>query len=702
MTDWSKLKVVDLKAELKNRGLPQTGLKPQLVARLATAEDEGQSESEAAIHVDASKADRSSATLPDSDAPAPQSELDSEPRGGAPTPSESTDRVVEPQNDSMDATSTKAPAELPNQSTDIPNSSKRSSQSDNHGSPPLSVDAQEAIEDRQKRKRRSLTPSLSGAEASRKRPRADESAETLADAVVTTSNDSAWVEKHNAVDQAEVNAASKEVAPAGRGVEPGPTIVDTGKEEVVVEHLAQEREEASPSRQRDSRFKGLFKAPEVEETNSRDFGHEIQDEPGHVVEPAIHPATSALYIRDFMRPLNQQQLKTHLAALATPAGRDVDHDLVANFYIDLIRTHAFVSFKSVSAAARVRSALHNSVWPDERNRKPLWVDFIPADKVDDWIDQEQTASAGGRSMAKKWEVVYHSVDEDGSIEATLEEATDQPSSRPPRQPSISGPPGALRPLSPREFDRPPVEPPFEPHAERQEAPILESRAPNSFSTLDELFKSTTAKPNLYWQPVSDSIANKRLAAISSATSKDASKRVAADINRYTFEDGEVLVDRGPEIFSGIRPPPGYRGGGRGGGGRGGFQSRGGRGGAYDSYRADGHRADGHRADGHRADGHRADGHRADGHRADNFRADGFRADGFRADNLRTDNFRSDNFRSDPYRGDGHRVDGHRSDDHRADSFRDDGFRAHGYRGDPSHRGGAPRWDRRDPRDDWHR
>ena len=40
MTDWAKLKVVDLKAELKNRDLPQHGLKADLVARLEEADQE--------------------------------------------------------------------------------------------------------------------------------------------------------------------------------------------------------------------------------------------------------------------------------------------------------------------------------------------------------------------------------------------------------------------------------------------------------------------------------------------------------------------------------------------------------------------------------------------------------------------------------------------------------------------------------------
>jgi hypothetical protein len=100
--------------------------------------------------------------------------------------------------------------------------------------------------------------------------------------------------------------------------------------------------------------------------------------------------------------------------------------------------------------------------------------------------------------------------------------------------------------------------------------------------LDQLFKSTAAKPMLYYQPVSKDLANRRLDNIDAAMSKDAAagKRMTGPINRYIFEDGDKLVDRGPEIFPGIRPPPDQRRGGAGRGGPprdrdGGYRGRGG-------------------------------------------------------------------------------------------------------------------------------
>ncbi|KAE9370977.1 hypothetical protein N431DRAFT_427304 [Stipitochalara longipes BDJ] len=584
MTDWSKLKVVDLKAELKKRGLAQTGLKPALVARLEDAEKVEGSESETTIQDDANKLDTNSATSPDTVSPTvPTSDVNAELAAeaalqattehseppAAPFSTSEAPSVVDTQIDS-----------LPTQPTHTVESSQASVQNDKHESALPSVEPQEAIDDRLKRKRRSQSPPPSTADSVRKRFRNDEDGEQM-DGVVTSQADADWVEKHNAVDAEHVNAAAKEVN--FDGAEPGPTIVDESREDVRIDDvkmsgveskLAERSEEKmeidevpkresatfdddSPSKPRDSRqFKNLFsgEAQGTAMAISRSHDSSEEAEPDRIIDPATHPATSALYIRDIMRPLNPNQLKSHLATLATPPGQEPDLDVIVNFYIDTIRTHAFVSFTNTSAASRVRSALHDRIWPDEKTRKPLWVDFIPVEKLDEWIEREQ-AEGGGRGSAKKWEV-YYNVDEDRQVTASLQEASGILPAQHIRRPSVPVPP-VQAPQAPRH-----IEPPSAPRSfniRGQGAPMAK---------LDELFKSTTAKPMLYYMPVARDLANRRLDNIDAALSKDAAagKRVTGPINRYTFEDGEKFVDRGPEIFPGIRPPPDQR---RGGGGRGG-------------------------------------------------------------------------------------------------------------------------------------
>jgi len=146
------------------------------------------------------------------------------------------------------------------------------------------------------------------------------------------------------------------------------------------------------------------------------------------------------------------------------------------------------------------------------------------------------------------------------------------------------------PLGPRaDLERPPL------------VPIVDTEE------LDDLFPFTTkAQPKLYFKPVDKELANNRLDRMEDITSKnyDYDSKATGEINRYTFENDE-LVDRGPEIFPGLRPPRGFRGpvfsGGR---PRGGFGGRGG--GAYggvfparDSYRGPG--GEGYRGDGYGGD-----------------------------------------------------------------------------------------------------
>ncbi|KAH8601572.1 hypothetical protein B0O99DRAFT_606937 [Bisporella sp. PMI_857] len=557
MTDWNKFKVIDLKAELKARGLSQAGLKPALVARLTEAENGDGSESEATVQGDSLKiVSASAAASPDTISPTQPEDVRAIP------PTVSSQAISEVQPTQIDAKTSHShspdPPSVPiftdamnvtnEDPTAVNNEAQFSgspvvievadtlAQTNAHGSALPSVEPQEAIEDRLKRKRRSESPPVSTQDVARKRIRQDEKDESSMPLIGLEQQSIEVTDGHAGVSQDEVD---DKMAPTQK------------RDDSINKSLVDE----SPSRPRDSRFKDLFAAPQapaMEKSGSRDSGPDLQDhEPERAISPAIHPATAALYIRDFMRPLNPATLKNHLASLATPPGHDTDPDIVDQFYIDSIRTHAFVSFANISAASRVRSALHSIVWPDERNRKPLWVDFIPIEKVANWIDEEDAAKERGRG-ATKWEVAYD-IDEDRNVTPYLQP---QDSTRPQiaRQPSISTTNNlslALKghgqvPTAPRGF--------------AQESELAPKPVTNT-NSLDQLFNFTEAKPKLYWKPVSKELADKRLDHFEDITSKsyDSLEPPGSEVNRYTFEDDITLVDRGLEVFPGLRPPIGFRG-----------------------------------------------------------------------------------------------------------------------------------------------
>ncbi|KAL8689303.1 MAG: hypothetical protein Q9224_004668 [Gallowayella concinna] len=329
----------------------------------------------------------------------------------------------------------------------------------------------------------------------------------------------------------------------------------------------------------DARFKNLLPTP------SRRVGSPIRQAPkddtdDHVVSPALHPATTALYIRDILRPLHVDNLKDHLIALATPSNSSPDPAVVVDFFLDSIRTHCLVRFSSVAAASRVRTGLHDRVWPDEKNRKPLWVDFVPEEKLQQWFEVENSSSGRGQ-LAKRYEVVYEN-EEDG-VKAYLQlvgsnngglrnlQAADS------RKESGAGVRGA--PLGPRVREG-------EQSGRQGKAQPDQGRG---FQALDDLFQSTTAKPKLYYHPVLKRTAEKRLEMLAEGRGGGRDD----EMRRYTFEEG-TLVDRGPEFGSRGRGGYGGRGGSyrghldRGGGYRGDYRGdhRGGGGDYRPDYRRD--------------------------------------------------------------------------------------------------------------------
>ena len=312
----------------------------------------------------------------------------------------------------------------------------------------------------------------------------------------------------------------------------------------------------SPS---DTRFKSLFSVPSKNDSSvlQPSYG-DIED---RVASPALHPATTALYIRELMRPLKPETVKDYLTTLATPPDAPVESSIITEFFLDSIRTHCLVGFTNIAAASRVRSGLHDRIWPNERDRRPLFVDFVPEEKLQKWIDVEQNASSGRGQPSKRWEVVYE--DEDGEIKAYLQE--------------VGSGSGGLRVAKPAQVETGQgiQGAPLGPRVRESERAATQPRADNAkgFQALDDIFQSTTAKPKLYYQPVPESVAERRLNRLAAARGRGGNN----EMRRYSFED-DTIVDKGPEF--------GNRG-------RGGYGSRGGFSGSYrgrgGNYRGDGYR-----------------------------------------------------------------------------------------------------------------
>jgi hypothetical protein len=379
---------------------------------------------------------------------------------------------------------------------------------------------EEAVEDTRKRKRRSQSPAPTPEEVASRKARAKETTPRVLLKEDDRDSDQKAADQNTAENQNDKSLAEKQP------------------------------DSAKPTTKQDARFRGLFAPTGVSPKPSsppRDIAMPDTD-----VGPALHAATAALYIDGLMRPLQPNALRNHLSDLASAPDSPSASDAVVEFYLDSIKTHCFVSFTSITAASRVRSAIHGTVWPNERNRKNLRADFIPDDKVKEWVQTEEK-SRDRPGAPPRWEVRYE-ISDDGTT-ATLAEVGSTPTGR--RESGFNRTP----PLGPRSdlerFDRRPSNP----------APAPPSRPGQGFKPLDELFKSTTTKPKLYYLPVPRPIADKRLDQFDELIQKGAFPRRGGDeMRRITFENEDQFVDVGPERFgAGPRSGPGLRGrGGRGG------------------------------------------------------------------------------------------------------------------------------------------
>ncbi|OJI99054.1 hypothetical protein ASPVEDRAFT_125467 [Aspergillus versicolor CBS 583.65] len=600
MTDYSTWKVTDLKAELKRRGIPQTGLrvKQQIIDRLVEEDNKAQAggASEATTAPESEPQEKAQAVEPE-----------------APTAAEKTDSV----NDApAQETAPTAPEDAEKiKSVNEKQAEEPPAQPDDSAAPPEPSQAEEPSKEAQETQAPDTQTKVGGEEAE-----ADATTKSVelapggvaeAEPLSVTQHEAKPAEAEKAAPGAqtsEVNTALSTPLPTEeliddvrkrkrRSQSPAPSLDEiarkkakalghdeaqalpeekdatTGKSadgaaEPPQTHDETQAKKGTPQKH-DMRFKGLFSSTVREQTRQSPppVDTEMEDV---TVEPALHAATSALYIDGLMRPLQPGALKNHLLSVATPAGRSPNPDLITDFYLDSIKTHCFTRFVDVSTASRARSALHGTIWPNEKNRKSLFVDFIPEHKVRDWIQTEEE-TRGGRGPPPRWEVKYDKRDDE--VEAVLEQVDL-------KNAGSHAPRGA----EPKEFSHPPPRGPradMQPTDRRPSGPSQpsgSSRPGQGFKPLDELFKSTTAKPKLYYLPVPREVADRRLDRFDDLIRKGSFPRRGGDETRkFTFEDDDRFVDSGPE-FAGRGRGPGGRGRGRGGGM---FDSR--RGGRRDQY-----------------------------------------------------------------------------------------------------------------------
>ncbi|KAM0321690.1 hypothetical protein ACHAQA_009929 [Verticillium albo-atrum] len=561
MTDWNKSKVVDLRSELKRRGLSHAGLKQELVQRLDEDDDQSATASGATPDHVADIDDAIAADAPESPAPIPVAEQAPE---SAPVAAEEAASAAE----TVDAP---APVVLdePMSSPEVAEAANPTSQpvapetndSDNVATPALSAPEPEVVQDSQKRKRRSTSPAPDA-----KRVKADGEERHEEEPILPSEQHSGAAEsiQEDVAQKPSQLADDHVMEDAAAAVEPAdaPDIND-GAHELQQGVGARSRSPVADvdDRRASSEQRDLY--------SSRDAPVDAMDLERDV-EPAVHPATRALYIKNFMRPLRTDFVRDHLLNLITPRGEPVNEDAIEIFYLDQIRTHAYAVFSDTSKAVRARSELHNITWPDESNRKPLWVDFVPPERVQDWILEEEPENGRRGSASARWEVRYDR-DDDGNVTATLDSGSAPPpalfNAAPPTRPSrplpplgpsgTSFPPGPgggnsvnAIPIGPR-AGRGGREPPSGPRGP------ADSRGPGrALGFASGPLRTTSANPPLTFQTVSEDLARQRVDSMRSHYTRDLNRDMGAEdeINRYTFESGDVFVDRGKEVFIGIRPP----------------------------------------------------------------------------------------------------------------------------------------------------
>ncbi|KAK9462994.1 uncharacterized protein V1516DRAFT_671701 [Lipomyces oligophaga] len=208
-------------------------------------------------------------------------------------------------------------------------------------------------------------------------------------------------------------------------------------------------------------------------------------------------ATKSIYIQNFSRPLNIPSLKKYLEAAAGES--------LAFFWIDSIRTHCFAVFESIAGATKVQELVYNSTFPvDEKGRNPLITEFIPDEKVTEFIELEESADGRG----KRWVVDITGETADGVllVEAGLSGRPGRsgrqiPNALTSRIASMPNPLGLARDI--REFDA-------DANANKSKGRSSDFRIVGASGESESNRKQTNARPRIYYSEAPRDLVQARL------------------------------------------------------------------------------------------------------------------------------------------------------------------------------------------------
>ncbi|KAL2643837.1 hypothetical protein R1flu_011424 [Riccia fluitans] len=183
------------------------------------------------------------------------------------------------------------------------------------------------------------------------------------------------------------------------------------------------------------------------------------------VPPPLRSPTTSLKIDRFVRPFTIKAVRELLEQTGT----------VKEMWMDQIKTHCFVTYSSVDEAVATRNALYNLQWP-VAGGKLLVAEFAEPEEVKLRVD----------GLAEKSAVT--------PVTTPRGSGGSAPVAAPIGLMALSGPSPTTGLPPPPPLPPPPRERPILPTKKEMEPPI---------PTLDDLFKKTWTKPQIYYLPLTD-------------------------------------------------------------------------------------------------------------------------------------------------------------------------------------------------------